>query len=124
MLQRLSLTYGFQYSTNEELARLWLAAASAAGLDFSRDLLEKQAAEHLVPKIVDQVAIRAGAEVADKWVGRLVPVLSAVAGSALNYWFVRSWGRRAQRHFLERRELLRLKAEGSGTYLLPSESPG
>jgi EcsC protein family len=123
MLQRLSLTYGFQYSTNEELASLWLAAASAAGLDFSRDFLEKQATERLLPKIVDQVALKAGAEVADKWAARVVPILSAAAGSGLNYWFVRSWGRRAQRHFLERRELLRLRPEGSGPRLLPSESP-
>jgi EcsC protein family len=123
MLQRLSLTYGFQYSTSEELASLWLAAASAAGLDFSRDLIEKQATEQLVPKIVDQVAMKAGREVADKWVGRLVPILSAAAGGGLNYWFVRSWGRRAQRHFLERRQLLRLKPEGSRPYLLASESP-
>jgi hypothetical protein len=120
MLQRLSLTYGFQYSSSEEVASLWLAAASAAGLDFTRDLVEKQAAERLVPKLVDQVAMKAGAEMADKWVGRMVPLLSAAVGSALNYWFVRSWGRRAQRHFLERRRLLRM---GPEPYFLPSESP-
>jgi hypothetical protein len=123
MLQRLSLTYGFQYSSNEELAGLWLAAASAAGLDFTRDLVEKQATERLLPKLVDQVAMKAGAEMADKWVGRMVPLVSAAAGSALNYWFVRSWGRRAQRHFLERRRLLRLRPEEPGPYFLPSESP-
>ncbi|HUJ29859.1 MAG TPA: EcsC family protein [Candidatus Acidoferrum sp.] len=127
MLQKLSLTYGFEYSTSEELASLWLAAASAAGLDFGREFLEKQAVERLVPRIVDQVAIRAGAEVAEKWAARLIPILSAGTAGALNYWFVRSWGRRAQKHFLERRRSLRVPAgrpdARPGPFLLPSTSP-
>lgn len=123
MLQKLSLTYGFEYSTDEELASLWLAAASAAGLDLGREFLEKQAMERILPKIVDQVAIRAGAEVAEKWAARVVPILSAGTAGALNYWFVRSWGRRAQKHFLERRRSLRLSPGGSGPFLLPSPSP-
>jgi EcsC protein family len=123
MLQKLSLTYGFEYSTDDELASLWLAAASAAGLDLGREFLEKQAMERLVPKIVDQVALRAGAEVAEKWAARLVPILSAGTAGALNYWFVRSWGRRAQKHFLERRRSLRLSPGHSGPFLLPSPSP-
>ena len=123
MLQKLSLTYGFEYSTDDELASLWLAAASAAGLDLGREFLEKQAMERLVPKIVDQVALRAGAEVAEKWAARLVPILSAGTAGALNYWFVRSWGRRAQKHFLERRRSLRLSPGQSGPFLLPSPSP-
>jgi len=127
MLQRLSLMHGFDYSTHDEIGSLWLAAASAAGLDLGRSFVEKQALERLVPKIVDQVALRAGAEVAEQWAARLVPVLSAATAGALNYWFVRSWGRRAQRHFLERRRALRtLRGRGdneSGPFLLPSTSP-
>ncbi len=123
MLQKLSLTYGFEYTTDDELARLWLAAASAAGLDFGREFLEKQAMERVVPKIVDQVALRAGAEVAEKWAARVIPILSSATAGALNYWFVRSWGRRAQRHFLERRRSLRLAPADSGPFLLPSTSP-
>lgn len=122
MLQKLSLTYGFEYSTDKELAELWLAAASAAGVDLGREFLEKQALERVVPKIVDQVAIRAGAEVAEKWAARLVPVLSAGTAAALNYWFVRSWGRRAQRHFIERRRAMRGSISGSKPFLLPSPS--
>src|SRR5215469_6872585 len=123
MLQKLSLTYGFEYSTDEELASLWLAAASAAGVDLGREFLEKQAMERIVPKIVDQVALRAGAEVAEKWAARVIPIVSAGTAGALNYWFVRSWGRRAQKHFLERRRSLRLAPPGSGPFLLPSPSP-
>jgi EcsC protein family len=124
MLQRLSLMYGFDYSTHDEVGSLWLAVASAAGLDLGRGFIEKQALERLVPRIVDQVAIRAGAEVAEQWMARVVPILSAATAGALNYWFVRSWGRRAQRHFLERRRSLRTLAgrrdSGTGPFLLPS----
>jgi len=102
MLQKLSLLYGFEYSTEEETVNLWIAAASAAGLDLGRDFLEKQAVERLVPRIIDRIAVKVGAEVAEKWAGRIVPVLSAGAAGALNYYFVRAWGRRAQKHFLAR----------------------
>lgn len=102
MLQRLSLIHGFEFATDREAANLLLAAASAAGLDFGREFLEKQAMERLVPRIIDQIALRAGAEVAEKWVGRIVPVVSAGIAGTLNYYFVRAWGRRAHKHFLER----------------------
>lgn len=123
MLQKLSVTYGFSYSTDEELFGLWLAAASAAGLDLGRDLLEKQAMERLVPRIVDAVALRAGAEVAETVGSRVIPILSAGAAGALNYWFVKSWGRRAQRHFLVRRNTIRALPEQTGPYLLQSPLP-
>jgi EcsC protein family len=102
MLQKLSLLYGFEYSTEEETVNLWIAAASAAGLDLGRDFIEKQAVERLVPRIIDRMAVKVGTEVAEKWAGRIVPVLSAGAAGALNYYFVRASGRRAQRHFLAR----------------------
>ncbi len=102
MLQKLSLLYGFEYATEQETAGLWIAAASAAGLDLGRDFVEKQAVERLVPRIVDRVALRVGAEVAEKWAARIVPVVSAAAGGAINYYFIRGWGRRAQKHFRSR----------------------
>lgn len=102
LLQKLSLLYGFEYATEDEMAEFWLAAASAAGVDVARDFIEKQAAERVIPRLVDAIAVKAGADVAEKWAARLVPVLSAAAGATINYFFVRSWGRRAQRHFLAR----------------------
>jgi len=35
-IQKLSLIYGFEFNTEEETAELWIAAASAAGVDISR----------------------------------------------------------------------------------------
>jgi hypothetical protein len=102
MLQKLSLLYGFEYATEEETVNLWIAAASAAGLDLGRDFIEKQAVERLVQRIIDRMVVKVGAEVAEKWAGRIIPVLSAGAAGALNFYFVRGWGRRAQKHFLAR----------------------
>ena len=39
-IQKLSLIYGFELNTDDEIAELWIAAASAAGVDISRELLE------------------------------------------------------------------------------------
>jgi uncharacterized protein (DUF697 family) len=107
MLQKLSLIYGFEYATDREVASLWIAAATAAGLDLGRDFLEKQAVERVVPRVIDMIAVKVGADVAEKWTGRLVPILSAGVAGTLNYYFVRAWGRRAQGHFLERHRSVR-----------------
>lgn len=107
LLQKLSLLYGFEYTTEEEAVELWIAAASAAGVEIGRDILEKQGIARIVPFLMERVASRVGEEVAEKWTARLVPVLSAGAAGALNYYFVRGWGRRAQKHFERRHAVVR-----------------
>jgi EcsC protein family len=104
MLQKISLLYGFEYSSEAGNIEFLVAAATAAGLDLGRDFLKKQAAERLVPQLVDRIAVRVGSEIAEKWAGRIFPVVSAGAAATINYYFVRGWGRRAQRHFLARHE--------------------
>ncbi|HEU5399922.1 MAG TPA: EcsC family protein [Terriglobales bacterium] len=101
-IQKLSLIYGFEFNTDDEQAELWIAAASAAGVDISRELIEKQLVKRFIPRVAQRIAAQASAEVAEKWVGRLVPVASSVIGAGLNYYFVRGWGRRAMAHFRER----------------------
>lgn len=98
-VQKLSLLYGFEYNTDQEIAELWVAAASAAGIDISRELLEKEVVNRFVPKVIQRIAAKASAEVVEKWAGRLIPVASSVIGAGLNYYFVRAWGERAQTHF-------------------------
>jgi hypothetical protein len=107
MIQKLSLLHGFEYSSEDDRADLWLAAASAAGVDVGKDLVRKQVIERFVPRLVERIAVQAGREIAENGVSRLVPVLGSVMGGTLNYYFVRGWGRRAQRHFRERHILLR-----------------
>ena len=99
MIQKLSLVYGFQINTDEEIAELWVAAASAAGVDISRELLEKEVVNRFVPKVIQRIAAKASAEVVEKWAGRLIPITSSAIGGALNYYFVRAWGGRALAHF-------------------------
>ncbi|MGD0164742.1 MAG: EcsC family protein [Candidatus Sulfotelmatobacter sp.] len=110
-IQKLSLVYGFQFSTDDEIAELWIAAASAAGVDISRELLEKEVVNKFVPRVIQRIAARASAEVVEKWAGRLIPLTSSAIGAALNYWFVRAWGERAKAHFRHRHLQVRQQAQ-------------
>ncbi|MFZ0418024.1 MAG: EcsC family protein [Candidatus Sulfotelmatobacter sp.] len=101
-IQKLSLVYGFQFNTDNEIAELWIAAASAAGVDISRELLEKEVVNKFVPRVIQRIAARASAEVVEKWAGRMIPLVSSALGAGLNYWFVRAWGERAKAHFRRR----------------------
>jgi hypothetical protein len=101
-IQKLSLVYGFEYSNDEETAELWIAAASAAGVDISRDLLEKEVINRFVPRVIQRIAAQASKEVVEKWAGRLIPLASSLIGAGLNYYFIRAWGGRARSHFRER----------------------
>src|SRR6195256_2497543 len=109
-IQKLSLVYGFEFNTDHEIAELWIAAASAAGVDISRELLEKEVINKFVPRVIQRIAARASGEVVEKWAGRVIPLASSAIGAALNYWFVRAWGERAKAHFRERHLLLRQSA--------------
>ena len=123
-IQKLSLVYGFEMNTDDEIAELWIAAASAAGVDISRELLEKEVVNRFVPKVIQRIAARASTEIVEKWAGRLVPIASSAIGSALNYYFVRAWSRRALAHFrarhLELRKNLTLQALASRAETAPS----
>ena len=91
-VQKLSLLYGFEYNTDEETAELWIAAASAAGVDISRELLEKGVVKRFIPRVIQRIAVQASGEVVEKWSGRLIPIASSLIGAGLNYYFVRAWG--------------------------------
>jgi hypothetical protein len=106
-IQKLSLLYGFEFSTDDEIAELWVAAASAAGVDISRELLEKEVVNKFVPRVIQRIAAKASTEVVEKWAGRVIPLASSAIGAALNYWFVRAWGARAKAHFRQRHLLQR-----------------
>ncbi len=101
-VQKLSLIYGFQYNTDEEIAELWIAAATAAGVDISKELLERTVLKSFVQRVIGRMAARFSTEFAEKIVARAVPILSSAVGAVLNYYFVRAWGRRALVHFRER----------------------
>ncbi len=112
MLQKLSLIYGFPYNTEEEEAELWIAAASAAGVDISREVLEKQFVSKFVPRIIQRIAARASGEIVEKWTARLIPVVSSAIGAGLNYYFVKVWGERAIGHFRQKHLQVRRQQAG------------
>ena len=109
MIQKLSLIYGFQYNTEDEEAVLWVAAASAAGVDISRELLEKQFVSKFVPRVIQRMAASASADIVEKWAARLIPIVSSVIGAGLNYYFIKVWGERAIGHFRQRHLEMRHK---------------
>jgi uncharacterized protein (DUF697 family) len=102
LIQRLCLLYGFETRGQDERVDLWLAAATATGIDYGKDLVEKQMFEKLAPRIAQRLALKLGEETAEKWVGRMIPVASSAIGGLLNFSFVRTWGRRVQRNLREK----------------------
>jgi hypothetical protein len=120
-IQKLSLLYGFEYNTENEIAELWIAAASAAGVDIGRELLEKEVLNRFVPGVIRRIAVTASTEVVEKWAGRVIPVASSVLGAGLNYYFVRAWGERAQSHFRQKHLALRERAAQPAGILSPGD---
>jgi hypothetical protein len=83
-------------------------------------LLEKEVVNRFVPRVIQRIAVKAGAEVAEKWAGLLIPVVSSAIGCALNYYFVRAWGERARAHFRAKHlEARRGFAEGQAKLSAP-----
>jgi uncharacterized protein (DUF697 family) len=98
LIQKLSLVYGFEYTTEEEQVELWMAVASAAGVDVARDWIKKQVIERLMTRIAE----KAGTELAEKITTGMVPLLGAGLGAVLNAYFITGWGRRAQHYFRDK----------------------
>lgn len=121
-IQKLSLIYGFEFNTDGEIAELWIAAASAAGVDISRELLEKELVNKFVPRVIQRIAAKASAEVVEKWAGRVIPLASSALGAGLNYWFVRAWGQRAKAHFRQRHLQLRRETQQAISSPVPPQN--
>jgi hypothetical protein len=102
LIQRLSLLYGVAPQGQDERLEMWKATAAASGIDYGKDLAEKKFAKQLAPKIARRLAAKMGAEAAEKWVGRMIPLASSALGGALNFGFVRGWGQRVQKNLSEK----------------------
>ncbi|MGB8456281.1 MAG: EcsC family protein [Candidatus Acidiferrum sp.] len=98
LIQRLCLLYGFEHRGQSERLELWMAAATATGVDYGKDLAEKQILEKLAPRIAERLAVKLGQATAERWVGRLIPLASSAIAGGLNFAFVRAWGGRVQRN--------------------------
>src|SRR5438128_5773400 len=89
LIQRLSLLYGFEARGRDQRIEMWKAAAAASGIDYGKDLAEKQLLEKLVPRIAQRFAAKIGAEATEEWAGRLIPRRSSAIGGALHLSVVR-----------------------------------
>src|SRR5712692_10710776 len=58
LIQRLCLLYGLETRGEDERLELWLAAAAATGVDYGKDLVEKQMFEKLAPRIAQRLAVK------------------------------------------------------------------
>lgn len=123
LIQRLCLLYGFETRGRDERLELWLAAASATGVDYGKDLVEKQMFEKVAPRVAKRLALKLGEETAEKWVGRIVPLASSAIGGALNFSFVRTWGRRVQRNLREKHMAARASAARAFPVSGPASDP-
>jgi len=120
LIQRLALLYGFETREADQRIEMWKAAAAASGIDYGRDLAGKQMCEKIAPRVAQRLAAKLGTETAEKWVGRLVPLAGSAIGGALNFSFVRGWGRRVQRHLRARHlEARASAARASQAYTAP-----
>jgi len=122
-IQKLSLIYGFEFNTDDEMAELWIAAASAAGVDISRELLEKEVINRFVPRVIQRIAAQASGEVVEKWAGRLIPFASSLIGAGLNYYFVRAWGARALAHFRNKHLVVRSRMAAEDVFPVADTAP-
>jgi uncharacterized protein (DUF697 family) len=120
LIQRLCLLYGFETRGQDERVELWLAAATATGIDYGKDLVEKQMFEKLAPRIAQRLAVKLGEETAEKWVGRMIPLASSAIGGLLNFSFVRTWGRRVQRNLREKHLAMRVSSARAAGAFSPS----
>jgi len=117
LIQRLCLLYGFQPEGQDERLEMWMAAATASGIDYGKDLAEKQMFEKIGPRIAAGLAAKLGEETAEKWAGRLIPLASSAIGGAMNFYFVRTWGRRVHKNLRARHLADRLVTEPMGPVL-------
>ena len=110
LIQRLSLLYGAATQGEDERLEMWKATAAASGIDYGKDFVEKRFAKQLAPRIARRLAAKMGTQAAEKWIGRLIPLASSALGGALNFGFVRGWGRRVQKNLSEKRRRENVRA--------------
>src|ERR1700682_182941 len=123
LLQHLCLLYGYKEKDKNATLQLWMAAGAAAGIDLGKDFAEKQVLEKLAPRIAGRIAAKIGQESAEKWVGRLIPLAGSAIGGALNYSFVRTWGRRVHPNLRERHLAARIIPLSPAALSAPAPSP-
>ncbi len=109
MAAKVAQSYGYDTSAVEEQAHLADVLALAAGIDSLRGVGNwltregmAQVLPDLLPRVLARVSVELTTEQAAKWIGRIIPGVSAVVGGAVDYTFLRAAGERAIAHYHNR----------------------
>lgn len=109
MAAKVAQAYGYDTSTVEEQVHLADVLALAAGIDSLRGIgnwLTRegmvQLLPELLPRVLGRLSVELTTEQAAKWIGRIVPGVSAVVGGAVDYAFLRAAGERAIAYYHNR----------------------
>lgn len=109
MAAKVAQSYGYDTSAVEEQAHLADVLALAAGIDSLRGIGNwltregmAQVLPDLLPRVLARVSVELTTEQAAKWIGRIIPGVSAVVGGAVDYTFLRAAGERAIAHYHNR----------------------
>jgi EcsC family protein len=109
MAAKIAQSYGYDTSVVEEQANLADVLALAAGVDSLRGVGNWLAREGMVqflpevlPRVLARLSVELTAEQAAKWIGRIVPGVSAAIGASVDYAFLRAAGERAIAYYHNR----------------------
>ena len=109
MAAKIAQSYGYDTSALEEQAHLADVLALAAGIDSLRGIGNWVAREGLaqilpdvLPRVLARLSVELTTEAAAKWVGRLIPGVSAAIGASVDYAFLRAAGERAIAYYHNR----------------------
>lgn len=109
MAAKIAQSYGYDTSVVEEQAHLADVLALAAGIDSLRGIGNWVAREGLaqilpdvLPRVLARVTVELTADAAAKWVGRIIPGVSAAIGASVDYAFLRAAGERAIAYYHNR----------------------
>lgn len=129
MAAKIAQSYGYNTTDVEEQAHLADVLALAAGVDSLRGIGNWVAREGLVqilpdvlPRVLARLSVELTADAAAKWVGRVIPGVSAAIGASVDYAFLRAAGERAIAYYHNRAldEAQGLLPSPSATHALPA----
>ena len=129
MASMIAQAYGYDTSAVEEQAHLADVLALAAGIDSLRGVGNwltregmAQVLPDLLPRVLARLSVELTTEQAAKWIGRIIPGVSAVVGGAVDYTFLRAAGERAIAHYHNR--ALNERATLAAPAAVPALPPG
>ncbi len=109
MAAKVAQSYGYDTSLMEEQAHLADVLALVAGVDSLRGVgnwLTREGLTELLPRVLPRILARLSLDLTEeqtaRWIGRIIPGVSAIVGGAVDYTFLRVAGERAIAYYHNR----------------------